>query len=265
MEKVEFTLGGDKDPKTKLKSPELQPAHQLRFSPPSPSPPGGSVGLIGSEDASFRDRAMVLKPLEGDLLDPATTIFNGDMQTKVPLLRFDISGYGASIFSDWKRVIPPPQPPPAQPSPSAITHVQMNALTGRTSSEIVEMQAVMAPFAVPCVKAIKISRMNSGVVLCHEGKWQAVSDGRYFYPNTDIITHPGVIRGVKNVSNIDDVGVTFQVDGVPLKLRKVRFDCDVEIEDSGQVRSIRGLQLDGCVFLTNAGNSLSTKPDGALW
>jgi hypothetical protein len=91
MEKIEFTLGGDKDPKTKLKTPELQPAHQLWFNPLSPSPPGGSVGLVGSEDASFSGRAMVLKmgvgPLKGappsteraDLLDPATTTFNSDM------------------------------------------------------------------------------------------------------------------------------------------------------------------------------------------
>ena len=53
----------------------------------------------------------------------------------------------------------------------------MNVLTGRTFREVVEIQIVMAPFAVTVVKAIKIQTLNSGEVLRYKGDWQAASGG----------------------------------------------------------------------------------------
>jgi hypothetical protein len=194
-----------------------------------------------------------------DLLDPATTTFNGDMKNKVPLLRFDISGYGSIIFSDWKRVLGPLD------SQTAVIHVLMNVLTGRTSREVIEIQTVMAPFAVTVIKTIEIRRLNSGIVLRHEGDWQAASVGRYFYQNPGIITRPGIIRGVTDVRNITDVSGTTTVDKVPLDLRKVRFNCNVEIEDGGNIRSIPSVRLDGCVFLKGEKDEDLIDSNGLVW
>ncbi|KAN0067801.1 hypothetical protein V8E54_014048 [Elaphomyces granulatus] len=289
VNKIEFTFGGEEDPRTKLKTPKLQPAHQLWFGPPDrlrlinphpgPPQPGPPLKLVGAEDLSFSGRTIVLAmgvgPLispppppapppppgsRADLLDPATTTFNKDMKTKVPLLRFDISGYGSTIFSDWKRVLG------AGEDQTAITHVLMNVLAGRTSCEVIEIQTVMAPFAVTVRKQIEIRRLNSGVVIRHEGEWQAASVGRYFYQNTGIVTHPGIIRGVTDVRNIADVSGTTRLNNVPLLVREVRFDCNVEIEDGGAIRSISGVQLDGCVFLPgDNGEDLSDPGNGPIW
>ncbi|KAF4335138.1 hypothetical protein FBEOM_11016 [Fusarium beomiforme] len=278
LQKIDFMLGGEEDPKTKLKNTEFQPAHQLWFIPPgrlwrrpdsgipTSPPPRQPLKLVGSSDVSFTGittiLAMGVGPLKdppstgrGELIDPNTGIFNDDMKAKVPLHRFDLSGYGSTVFSDWKRVLGPPPDPQ-----TAITNVLMNVLTGRTSREVVEVQSVMGPFAVTVVKVIEMRRLNSGTVLRHESEWQPTSVGRYFYQNPDIITHPGIIRGVTDVRNIKAVSGTTTVSDVPLELRKVRFDCNVEIDDGGVVRSIPGVNLDGCIFLKDL-----SQPSGPTW
>jgi hypothetical protein len=285
---IDFTLGDEEDPKTKLKTPKLQPAHQLWLKPPGwfrplnplpfPNQPGQPLTLVGSEDLSFPGRTIVLAmnvgPLvppspppapppppgtRADLLDPATTRFNQDMRTKIPLLRFDISGYGTTAFSDWKRVLG------AGDDEEGIIHVLMNVLTGRTSREVIEIQTVMAPFAVTVTKTIEIKRLNSGIVLRHVGDWQAASTGHYFYKNTNIVTHPGIIAGVTDVRNITDVGRPTPLSGVPLNVGQVRFDCNVEVIDGGAIRSIPGVQLHGCVFLTEEGGADLGDPTGPVW
>ncbi|KAH6696599.1 hypothetical protein BKA61DRAFT_623278 [Leptodontidium sp. MPI-SDFR-AT-0119] len=273
VHKIEFKLGGEVDQKSKIKSPELEPAHQLSFTPPgkpliqSPRPPFEILGPSASSDRSFSGMTTILKmglgPNAQELIDPATDTFLSDMQNKVPLSRFDVSGYGASMFSDWKRVLGP-----QDVNDNAITNVLINVFNGRTSRTVVELQSVMAPFAVDVVKTIEIRRLNSGIVLRHESEWQPSSDGYYFYKNNGIITHPGIIRGVTNVRNITDIS-RISVDGVHLDLRKVQFDCDVQVEDGGHGRSVTGLRLDGCVLLTGRredapDNDLSS-PNAPAW
>ena len=262
VSKVEFTVGGEEDPKTNPKKPQLQPAHQISFKPPRRMPvdrlrPTESdsehLKLVGSEDAYFPGRTILLAmgvgPNGTDLLDPATKTFNGEMNERVPLLRFDVSGYGASIFSDWKRVPVLKDPPSPSGEQRDITHVLMNVLNGRTSREVIELQAWKAPCAVPLTKTIEIRRLNSGVVLRREGQWEKTGNGFYYYPNPDIISHPGIIRGVTDVRNITEIGGTFKVKGVPWDLRRVKYDCNIQIEDKGEVRGVPGLALDGCVIM----------------
>jgi hypothetical protein len=138
VKKIEFKLGGEVDQNSKMKSPELEPAHQLSFTPPGkplisfPRPPFEALGPSASSDRSFSGMTTILKmglgPNAQELIDPATNTFMGDMQNKVPLSRFDVSGYGASIFSDWKRVLGP------QDAENAITNVLINVFNGKRRS-----------------------------------------------------------------------------------------------------------------------------------
>lgn len=153
----------------------------------------------------------------------------------------------------------------SQDNTAGITHVLMNVLIGRTSREVIEIQTVMAPFAVTVTKVIEIRRLNSGVVVRHEGDWQAASVGRNFYKNAAIITHPGVIRGVTDVRNITDVGKPAPLNDVPLKVGQVRFDCNIEVVDRGVIRTIPGVQLDGYVFLTGDRGEDLSNPQGSDW
>jgi hypothetical protein len=251
VRKIHFTLSGEQDPKTKLKPPELQPSHQLSFQPPAPRrfvprPPAGQRRLLGSSDPSFPGITTLLQMnvrQNGDLIDPNSITFLDNMADKVPLHRFDISGYGASIFSDWRRVLGPGDPD------IAITKVLINVMNGRTSREVIKLQSVKAPFAVTVTKTVEIKRLNSGVVIRHESDWDPTSVGRYFYKNAEIVTHIGVIRGVIDVRNIRETSGTITVPDTQVQVRRVKFDCVAEIEDGGEIRSVPARDLNGCIFL----------------
>ncbi|KAH8646510.1 hypothetical protein BGZ60DRAFT_553839 [Tricladium varicosporioides] len=267
--KIGFILRSEEDPRTKLKPAELQPADQFTFRPPALPriillPPGGPRRLTASIDPSFPGTTTLLKMdvrrvggTGSDLIDPNASKFSTDMVNKVPLRRFDISGYGASIFSDWRRVLGPE----SSDDEIAITKVLMNVISGRTSREVVKLQTVKAPFAVTVTKTVEIKRLNSGVVIRHESAWDPISNGRYFYKNPDIVTHVGIIRGVTNVKNIKETSGEMDIPGTQAKVINVTFDCIAEIEDGGGIRRapVRGLR--GCVFTVS---TALTPPAGAV-
>jgi hypothetical protein len=169
-----------------------------------------------------------------DILDPATTTSLRDMKIRVLLLHLDTSGYGATIFNDWRRIFGPDD------RTAGVTHVLMNVLSVRASRELIDVRTVMGPFAVVATKTTEIRRLNSVLVVLHESDWEPASDGHYFYPNTSIITHPGTIKGVNNVRNFTDVG-------------------------RGTSRTIPEIQRHGCVFLKGESGEDLSDPDGLRW
>lgn len=279
VSKIVFETAQETHPNTVTRTPELRPQAQIKFTPPSarkiivlfPPRPIINTGDINSPSFPGTTTLLFMDPVKTNdhsppgatppsstpltnALYPADTAFRDDMQERVPLQRFDISGYGASIFSDWKRVV----------SSTGISAVLMNILNGRTAREVVVMQSVMAPFAVKVSKTIEMRRLNSGVVVRNEGPWIARSDGRYFYPNAGIITHPGVVRGVTDVRNIREIRSGYQVPG-SIRVDVTKFDCIVELEDGGELRRIPARDIDGCVFLEKSNTSnANLGPSGAL-
>lgn len=261
VSKIAFEVAGEAHAGAASRPPALRPQTQIMFTPPTPKrfinpfPPRPDTGDLNSPSfpgittlliiplikTNDRSPPGTIPPPEDTLsnvLKPADNVFRDDMQEQVPLTRFDISGYGASIFSDWKRVV----------TGTGISAVSMNVLNGRTAREVVVLQSIMAPFAVKVDKTIEVRRLNSGVVVRNEGPWIARSDGRYFYPDAGIITHPGVVRGVTDVRNIREVRPQYPVPG-GIMVSVTKFDCWVEIEDGGEVRKVPARDIDGCVFL----------------
>jgi hypothetical protein len=272
MQKVEFSTVTGIDRNSTAEMPMLRPVHHLWYKPGHKLrrllPPLGPIivpqpprRLVASEDPSFDGIARVLTmgvgpprigpdgPDRAEIIDPATNAFNaymggqGQVKGRVPLNRFDISGFGASIFSDWNRVLGP-----SDSDQEEVTKVIINVLLGRTSRELIKLQRVTVPFAFTVSKTIEIKRLNSGRVVRVEGDWHAMSEGKYFYKNPDLITHPGVVLGVTSIRNIRDVSPTQTVPGLPnVEMRMIKFDADVMVMDGNKVRSISGLDLDGSV------------------
>ncbi|KAF2833497.1 hypothetical protein CC86DRAFT_10763 [Ophiobolus disseminans] len=256
VDMIEFGLD-HRDPSSEGLPSALQPQVQLRFRAPRTRMilPGPGSGLL-SDSMSFDGVSTLLKfrpgatkrgpngetvPDDGtkDILGDAADAFLRDMAGQVPLTRFDVSGYGASIFSDWRRVAA---------SDLSISRVLMNVMNGRTSREVIVLDTVMAPFAVKVKQTTEIKRLNNGVVVRHIADWQATSDGRYKYQNTDIVTYVGVVRGVTNVRNIRAIAPAFQAPGTEVEVVLTKYDCVLEIEDGGKVRQVPATDLDGCIF-----------------
>jgi hypothetical protein len=193
--------------------------HGLVVTSESPSLPGNAEQLQNARASGVPTMTTVLSPIDGT--------FNNNfgpsaLTPRIPVTRIDISGFGESTFSDWRN---------NSKEAATVCKAQFNVIVGRTAREVVQVYSVLYPYAVGVVRTITIERQNRGVVTRHDSGWQAVSDGVYAYPNTDLVTHPGLVRGVVNVTNIRDTGQTYSTsDGS--ELMAARFDCAVTMENA---------------------------------
>ena len=161
-------------------------------------------------------------PVLGETPDGSSsveTIFAGefDSSTKhsVPLERADLSGYGASIFSEWLNV--------DQPGPSIIK-VQFEVTRGRTRYEAIQAKSMIHPHGVATVRTITMQRQNAGWVNWADSGWQPSSSGRFTFPDQ---VHAGAMLGVFNVRNIREQGAPVP-SGVGT-YQQVLFDADVGV------------------------------------
>jgi hypothetical protein len=195
---------------------------------------GGSrlIGLPGSSSlpgAAYQLHNALFNGVSAPqtVLTPIDSTFNSNFgpsapDPRVPVTRLDVSGFGESLFSDWRN-----------PTDAAaiISKAQFNVIVGRTSFEVVQARSVKYPYAVRVVRTITIQRENGAVISRRDSGWQPVTDGTYQFPKPDLITHPGVVLGVTGVANIRDTGQTFTTSDGSL-LMAVRFDCNVTLENA---------------------------------
>ena len=209
---------------------------QITMRPPHPT----------AEDAMFQDESYteIVPPFttppptppyvdEGygvDVLGVSiAAIFDGDFNLRgqrqgVPLKRIDLSGYGASIFSEWSD---------SYSAPPKISKVQFDTFVGRTAYEVVQAASILYPWAVQVVRTITLERQAAGWVFRRDGGWQAVTTGEFQFPKLPISSiildssvHPGAVPGVFNVRRIRENGV---ISVLGLTYRRVLFDADVKI------------------------------------
>ncbi|MGB7355949.1 MAG: hypothetical protein WBD06_19735 [Acidobacteriaceae bacterium] len=193
--------------------------------PPSPTLSYGEQVLGGNVTSIFDSRFNPPSP------SPTAT-------PGVPLRRYDLTGYGASTFSEWTNTTP---------YVTDVIKAFFHVLVGRTSHEVIQVQSIVYPWAIKVVRTITIDRQGSGVVQRYDSGWQAASDGLFQYPaaaeiNPDSI-HPGVIGGVINVRNIQQLGPEVTTQGTedsattsgPVTMQPVTFDADVIIQPQHQV------------------------------
>jgi hypothetical protein len=153
-----------------------------------------------------------------------STFGPGALNPRVPVPRIDFSGFGESLFSDWRS---PDAVPPT------ISKAQFHVMVGRTALEVVQAFSVLYPYAVRVVRTITIERTNGAAIVRHDSGWQAVSDGFYAFPEPGLVVHPGIVRGVTRVGNIRDTGQFYTTkDADAIQLMAVRFDCDVQMENA---------------------------------
>ncbi|MEZ5107032.1 MAG: hypothetical protein R2757_21180 [Draconibacterium sp.] len=199
-------------------------------------------------------------------------------QRGVPVTRMDLSGYGASMFSNWLNT---------KAAIAETSQAKFDVFVGRCSHEIIQVKSILYPWAIKVVRTITLFRVNSGYVYRFDSGWRAESDGkfdfRYFIykpnpnfpggtpenPEPQLISeersaefeiHPGLVKALYNVNNIIETAevepfnenVTFQksVDqlGVEIntpknydiELQPVYFDADVDVEGvlSGMVTKL---------------------------
>ncbi|SEI88887.1 hypothetical protein SAMN05192553_101712 [Cyclobacterium xiamenense] len=189
-------------------------------------------------------------------------------QRGVPVTRMDLSGYGASMFSNWLNT---------KAAVAETSQAKFDVMLGRCSHEIIQVKSILYPWAIKVVRTITLFRVSSGYVYRFDSGWRAESDGKFDFryyvyetnpafpggppenPEPQLIAvekmaefaiHPGLVKGLYNVSNIvetaevapfeenvlfaesvDQLGMEVNTpQNFDVKLQPVYFDADVEIE-----------------------------------
>ena len=154
--------------------------------------------------------------------------------SSIPVRRYDLSGYGATMLSDWRDV--------GEDGP-AIVQARFDVLVGRTAHEVVQMQSVLYPWYVRVTRTITIDRTPGGWLLRKDTGWVALGDGAFDYREADFPSarrHPGAVARIERVRNIRFNGPQFEVvaRGEPgiIGWQPVRFDADVVFAAGGSPR-----------------------------
>ena len=228
-------------------------AWQLSFAAPDPNQPdpvlaGRTYLRTQSDNPTLPALSYGEQVLGTDVKDIFSSRFDppagSKIGTGVPLRRYDLTGYGASTFSEWTNTTP---------ASTDVIKAFFHVLIGRTSHEVIQVQSIICPWAIKVVRTITIDREASGSVQRYDSGWQAASDGLFDFPASTGITanqiHSGLISGVINVKNIQELGFPGNTQGtqdgtgfggtpavtMTIPVQPVTFDADVIIQPQHQV------------------------------
>ena len=221
----------------------------------------GGVSVPGNESPSFQGAAAQLLngvnlvsgtpegiSVLGSPNDPTGSVegmFNNEFvieRPRVPLTRLDLSGYGASTFSDW-----------ANPFAAfaEASKVQFNVLMGRTALEIVKFNSILYPWGIRVTRMVTVERGRNAGVIRRDTGWQPESNGLFDFRYKDetkaprdspYVVHPGIFRGLLAIRNIRPAPGATPIKfnstmGKPAEVLAYHFDCEAVIESAaGEVR-----------------------------
>ncbi|HZT54978.1 MAG TPA: hypothetical protein VFA35_02040, partial [Burkholderiaceae bacterium] len=150
-------------------------------------------------------------------------VVDATFANRVPLHRADLSGYGLSTFSRWRRELPPP---PAKEG-TGVTQVRFDVLVGRTSYEVIELQSRLWTPQCRMVRTIIIERRNSGEVTRYDSGWNPIEDGdckRYANIET------GVVKAFRNIRNVRITPRPLIEVDATWTWQEVRYDADLHLQ-----------------------------------
>ena len=214
-------------------------ARAPRVKPParqSPKFPGGTIQLDNIRWFLFGI------PLQGTTLGKTVfKIFDGRFNPSsgadhsVPLEQIELSGYGASVFSNWLD---------ADAAIADVSQTQFDVVVGRTAHEVVQVRSILYPFGVHVVRTITLLRSTTATYSdpIQAGRLRATafttsSSGlpeRAFGPfdiASPYVFHKQPVKGVSRVREIRDFADAgpftssfAQNDaGLPVELRMLPF------------------------------------------
>jgi hypothetical protein len=156
-----------------------------------------------------------------------------DWLPAVPLLRYDLSGYGASLFSNWTDY----QHKMVNGGPTCVAQMQFEAIVGRVAREKVVVDSVIYPWGIKVRRTVTVERKQAGWMLRRDSGWVAISDAT-FEPFSRVegveggqAAHRGLMFAVKQIDHIRETVPELLIGDV--NKQEVHFDGVAFIEGAG--------------------------------
>ncbi len=272
--------GGDLKPTDIQFQDDINSGLQLRMTAGLPLREGDSDMFMGSTVQINNILNIFGAPTGNSTLGGSvSTIFNKEFfndpnypfelfkQRGVPVTQMDLSGYGASMFSDWQNT---------KAAIAETSQAKFDVFVGRCGHEVIQVKSIMYPWAIKVVRTITLFRVGSGYVYRFDSGWKAETNGKFDFrysvfetnpdfpggtpdnPEPELVSadreaefeiHPGLVRGLYNVSNILETTeveafkgnfpftVTLDPEGkeagpgnLEVDLQPVYFDTDIEVD-----------------------------------
>ena len=121
-----------------------------------------------------------------------SSMANDSFAQSVPLHQADVSGYGLSTFSRWRK------DPTNSVDVAGVTQVRFDVTVGRTAYEVIEVRSRMLFAQRRVVRTVVMERRNSGRVERFDSGWNAVDDGEFKLRAFDT----GVVPALRNIRRI---------------------------------------------------------------
>lgn len=158
------------------------------------------------------------------LTSAIASMVNVTFQGKVPLHQADLSGYGLSTFSRWRR------DPTGTIDVAGVSQVRFDVMMGRTAYEVIEVRSRMMFAQCRVVRTIVMERRNSGRVQRFDSGWNAIDDGefkRYVAFDTGVVP---ALRNIRRIRILDRPEIVVPVAPDTWVWQAVLFDADAEVE-----------------------------------
>ena len=143
-------------------------------SPPETTMPGNAICGYSPTSPAYGAQVLdgtplpVQPPTVANFWDQDFENASGGQHKGVPVARIDLSGYGTSLFSDWR------DDDQALLGESGVVRALFNVLLGRTAHETVTAQTWILPVCVPMQRTVTFDRSDGGEVVRHDTGWQPV-------------------------------------------------------------------------------------------
>lgn len=159
----------------------------------------------------------------------------------VPGNRVDLSGFGASMFTDWRS--------DSKSQAQGTSQVNFEVIVGRTEREVVVQKMELVYCGASATRTVVIQRLNNGHMR-RQVFLKATGDGAFVFSDSNITTHTGLVKRVVNIRNMREVNdSSYTVDDIVFW--PVQYDCDIQIQTSSSTEPILVPALNHRGYLTS--------------
>ena len=200
-------------------------ATQVRVQASGSGAPLGAADPSRELSGSMQQTPNVTTPVFGvtSVLPPEVVdAVNSEFYNKIPPHHGDLSGYGLSAFSRWRKSLAT-----AQSELTGVTQARFDVVVGRTAYELIQLASRLWHPQARVTRTIIIERGNSANVFRYDSGWVAIEDGdcqKYAAIDTGVVKR---YRNIRNIRILPKPVVSTQ--GGSWTWQEVLYDADLQL------------------------------------